>query len=391
MIAGPGRTSGTSAGPAAKRVGFLELFFDLVFVFAVTQLVGLLHGDHTSAGWGRAALMMWLVWWAWSQYTWAGNAIDLERRTTRLALLVATGAMLVAAAAIPTAFDGGGLWFAVPYAAVRLLGLACYWFGLRDEPAHRSALRTYLPIAVSSPVLILAAGGSDPAVRTAVWCLAIIVDIASAFAAGRGEFRVDPGHFAERHGLIVIIALGESVIATGSTATDVGLDGAVIALLAVGFVAVAGLWWAYFDWVHHAAETRLATEPDHRRRSNLARDLFTFGHLPIVAGTVVFAAAVEEALLHPTEPLGSFAATALAVGPALVLAGFVVGNFRATGRVLHARLAGVVAVPIVAAAGSRISALAGTTAAAATIVAVTAVEAAARAHASRRAGRGSLA
>jgi low temperature requirement protein LtrA len=370
-----------TTGLSVKRVGFLELFFDLVFVFAVTQLVGLLHDDHTPAGWGRAALMMWLIWWAWSQYTWAGNAIDLDRRPTRIGMLVATGAMLGAAAAIPTAFDDPGAWFAVPYTVVRLLGLALYWYGLRGEPAHRAALRTYVPIAVISPLLILVGGSVDGTLRIALWCLAIVIDVASVLAAGRGEFRVDPGHFAERHGLIVIIALGESVIALGATATDVGLDRDVIALLAVAFVAVAGLWWAYFDWVHRAAEARLVTESDHTRRSTLARDLFTLGHLPIVAGTVVFAVAIEEALLHPTEPLSPFAVTALAVGPALYLSGFVLGNLRATGRILPTRLVGLIVIVAIAVfAAPHISALASTAAVAAAIIAIAAIEGATHSH-----------
>jgi low temperature requirement protein LtrA len=367
--------------PTAKRVGFLELFFDLVFVFAVTQLVTLLHGDHTAAGWGRAGIMMWLIWWAWSQYTWAGNAIDLDRRTTRIWMLVATGAMLGAAAAIPAAFDGRGAWFALPYAAVRLVGLALYWYGLSGDPAHRSALRTYLPIAIISPLLVLAGGMVDDGARIVLWCLAIVIDVASALAAGRGEFHVDAAHFAERHGLIIIIALGESIIATGATATDVGLTRYVVALLAVAFGAVAGLWWTYFDWVHHAAEARLVDESNHRGRSTLARDLFTFGHLPIVAGTVVFAAAIEEALLHPTEPLNTFGTTALAVGPALYLAGFVIGNLRATGRILHTRLVGLIAIVTIAiAAGPRIGALASIAAVGAAIVALAAVEGATHRH-----------
>jgi low temperature requirement protein LtrA len=365
----------TAPEPAAKRVGFLELFFDLVFVFAVTQLVGLLHADHTAAGWGRAAVMMWLVWWAWSQYTWAGNAIDLDRRGTRVWFLVATATMLAAAAAIPFAFGDDGGWFAIPYTGVRLLGLALYWFGRRDDSAHRAALRTYLPLASVGPVLILVGGALGGTARIVMWTIAILVDISSAASAGRGEFDLDPAHFAERHGLIVIIALGESVIAVGATASDVGLSIDVAALVAVAFAAVAGLWWTYFDWVHAAAERRLAREPDPRRRSSLARDLFTFGHLPIVAGTVVFAAAVEEALLHPTDPLDSFAITALATGPALYLAGFVIGNRRATGSILTTRLVGLVAVvAAVAVLGPRASAILSVAAVAATIIAIAAVE-----------------
>jgi low temperature requirement protein LtrA len=361
--------------PGAKRVGYLELFFDLVFVFAVTQLVGLLHDEHDAAGWGRAALMLWLVWWAWSQFAWTGNAVDLDGRARRVAILLATGAMLVAAASIPVAFETDALWFAAAYVLVRLVGLSLYWVGLRADRAHQAALRTYLPVALVSPALVLAGGFVHGDARVLLWVLAMVVDVASVLAAGRGEFRVDPGHFAERHALIVIVALGETVVAIGATADEVGLDRSVIALVAVSFVAVAALWWCYFDWVQAAAERRLEHEPDHRRRGHLARDLYTFGHLPIVAGTVVFAAAIEEALLHPTDPLDAFATTALAVGPALYLAGFVAGNLRATGRLLGTRAAGLVAVVVAAVAlGPRVDAIVTVGLVAAVVVGVAAVE-----------------
>jgi low temperature requirement protein LtrA len=171
----------------------------------------------------------------------------------------------------------------------------------------------------------------------------------------------------------------------------IGVTEPAIALLAVAFVAVAGLWWAYFDWVHGAAEARLVTEPDHTRRSSLARDLFTLGHLPIVAGTVVFAVAIEEALLHPSEPLNPFAVTAVAVGPALYLSGFVLGNLRATGRILSTRLAGlIVIVAIAALAAPHISALASTAAVAAAMIAIAAIEGATHSHDRRLANSDAL-
>ena len=340
-----------------KRVGFLELFFDLVFVFAITQLVSVLHDDHSATGWARAGILLWLVWWAWSQYTWTANAVDVDGRTTRLFLLAATLAMLLAASAMPQAFDDDGLAFALPYVAVRLLGLGLYRFGQRGT-IDRAALRTYLPVALGGPVLVLVGGLLDGTPRTIVWTVAIATDLASVIAAGRGEFRIDPHHFVERHGLIVIIALGESVIAVGATATDVGLTSTVTLLVAVAFVAVAAMWWCYFDWVHGAIQERLAREDDGRRRGHLARDLCTLGHLPIVAGIVVVAAAIEEALLHPDEPLPWFGATALALGGGLYLAGFVIGNLRATGRVLVPRLVGLVVVVVGALAfGTRIDPL----------------------------------
>jgi low temperature requirement protein LtrA len=285
--------------------------------------------------------------------------------------------MLAAAAAIPAAFDDGssGLTFAAPYVAVRLIGLGLYWVGLKGDREHQAALRTYVPVQLVSPLLVLIGGALDDPWRVGFWTVAILVDVASVAAAGRGDFRVDPAHFAERHGLIVIIALGESVIAIGATATELGITRDVGLLVAVAFVAVAGLWWCYFDWVHAAAEARLAGEPDHRRRAHLARDLYTLGHLPIAAGIVVFATAIEEALLHPTEGLDTFGIAALAVGPSLYLAGFVAGNLRATGHLLVTRTLGLVGVLVTGiVGGNALSALAAVALVAAVIVAVAAIE-----------------
>lgn len=184
------------------------------------------------------------------------------------------------------------------------------------------------------------------------------MDVASALLAGRGEFRIAPGHFAERHALIVIIALGESVIAVGITASGLAPSAKLVTAVALGFAVIASMWWTYFDWVSRAAEECLAGETDHRQRSSLARDLYTFGHLPIVAGSVVFAVAVEEVIAHPEESLPVFGLTAMAVGLALFLIGFLFGNARAGSGLLTERLvAAVVVVLVVVALGPDVSAL----------------------------------
>lgn len=350
---------GTLAHEESKRTSFLELFFDLVFVFAITQIARTLHDDHSARGWLEAGLVMWLVWWAWSQYTWAANAIDLDRRPTRVAMLVVTGVTLLAAVSIPDAFTSYGAWFAVPYVLVRLIGLGLQWAGRADDPTHRAALRTYTPVAVVSPLVVLVGGLVDDAIRPWVWLAAVLIDVASVLAAGRGEFRVAPAHFAERHALIVIIAFGESVIAVGATAAGLPPTGQMVGVAAASFAVVASLWWAYFDWVQAAAEARLTSEADHRRRGRLARDLYTLAHLPIVAGTVVFAVGVEQAVLHPELHLDAFGLAAVAVGLGLYQVGFVVGNYRATRRVFVERVAALAgSVALVVLLGSSLSALA---------------------------------
>jgi low temperature requirement protein LtrA len=364
-------------GAVPKRASFLELFFDLVFVFAVTQIAATLHADHSARGWVEAGLLLWLVWWAWSQYTWAANAIDVDEPQTRVAMLVVTGVTLLAAVSIPDAFAADGGWFAVPYVAVRLLGLGLYWAGLRDQPEHRAALRTYLPVAVLSPLVVLVGGFVDADMRVWVWLVAVAVDVASVAAAGRGEFRVEPAHFAERHGLIVIIALGESIIAVGATAADVEPSVALVTAAAAAFAIVATLWWAYFSGFQATVEHALVREPDHRRRGHLARDVFTLGHLPIVAGTVMFAVGVEEAVLHPDEHLEPFGRWAVGLGLVLVQLGLAAAAYRSGRVVLVARVVAVGAVTLlVAVAGGVVSSLALTVALAVVLVALAGLEAA---------------
>jgi low temperature requirement protein LtrA len=361
-----------ATAPSEKRTSYLELFFDLVFVFAITQIVARLHDDHTAAGWVQAALVLWLVWWAWSQFTWAGTAIDLERRSVRLAMLVVTGLALLAGIAIPDAFAPRGAWFAVPYALVRLAGLSLQWVGLRHDPAGRAALASYTPIAIVGPAIVLAGGLLPPSARTWVWAGAVVIDLLSVIAAGRGEFRVAPGHFAERHALITIIALGESIIAVGATADELPPSPRILGVAAVGFAIIATMWWSYFDRAQQWGEERLVAEQDARRQGRLARDLYTLGHLPVIAGTVVFAAGVEEVVLHADEPFDVFTRWAVGAGLALFLVGLVLGEVRSHDEVPVERVVAAVAVPaIVVAAGAAWPAL-GTLALLAALLAVTA-------------------
>lgn len=262
---------------------------------------------------------------------------------------------------------------------VRLGALALYWAGLRHDPEHQAALRSYLPVAVISPAVILAGAAAPESVRQWVWLAAVAIDVASALAGGRGEFHVSPGHFAERHALFVIIALGEAVVGVGATLAGLEVTPVVVGTTAAAFLIVASQWWGYFDWVQEAAEDRLAGEADLRRRGHLARDLFTFGHLPVVLGTVVLAAGLEHALAHPDEALDVTGRTMVGVGLGLFLAGFVAGNLRATGRLLPERIAaGVAVAAAVTLVAPHVTASVLLGLLAATLVAVAAVETARR-------------
>lgn len=339
---------------ALKRVTPLELFFDLVYVFAVTEVAALLEEGPSWPDAGRGALALGLMWWAWSQFTWAANAVDVEGRPSRLVLLASTLASFFLALSVPTAFAGGGLRFGAAYLAVRFLGLGLYWVGLRNDPEHRAALRTFLPLATVAPLVALAGGMASPAARPWVWAGALALEVGAATMAGRGAFRVASAHFAERHGLFVIIALGETIVAVGVAAAHLAPSAPLLGAAGLAVGGAAALWWTYFDrsaeeW-EHAVEA-LPVEG----RGRLARDTYTLLHYPIVAGIVAYAVAVEHAVAHPGDPLGAETRAALAAGIGLVLAGIAAARARAGLPAGWVRTAvGVAVIAAWAAAGARL-------------------------------------
>jgi low temperature requirement protein LtrA len=326
-----------------RRTTFLELMFDLIFVFAVAEVAAFVRNDGGGAAYGKAAVLFGLVWWAWSLFTWMGNLVDIDLRPNRLAMMVVTVLAFSMALALPAALGEAGVWFALTYAGVRLIGNLLYWYWMRDDPVGRAGLTAFVPLSTVSPALVVAGGFLVPEVRLWVWAAALLVDIASAVNAGKAVFRVSPAHFAERHSLFVIIALGEVVVATGLAVAGAGPETSSVVAAAVVVVGALVLWWSYFDWVQQAAERRLRLSEE-RHRGRVARDLFSFLHFPIVAGIIGYAVAAEEIALHPADPLEPLAAVGLAGGIGLFLLGFVMGNWRASGQVLWERLAAVVAV-----------------------------------------------
>lgn len=331
-----------------KRAGFLELFFDLVFVFGITQVTALLLADTSTLGFLRAALVFGLLWWAWSAYTWLTNAIDIERSIVRLLILCAMAGSFFMALAVPEAYGSDGLWFAVPYAVVRVLQVALYAEGLRSAPQQ---LRAFLPLApwfLVSPALVLVGGAVDHPARAWLWAASLAIDITGTLVANRGStgWRVSPAHFAERYGLFMIIVLGETVVATGLGAREIERDGIFVVSVVVAFAAVATLWWAYFGFTQGAAERTLTRTPV-ERRGPLARDMYTLGHFPIALGIVFMAVAGEKTLAHPDDPLSPGGRVALGVGAAVFLLGFAFVRWRAIRKVAWERLAaGTVALAL---------------------------------------------
>ncbi|HEU0335188.1 MAG TPA: low temperature requirement protein A [Gaiellaceae bacterium] len=323
-----------------RRTSYLELFFDLVFVFAITQVTALILGDPSAGGFLRAALVLGLVYWAWSGYAWMTNAIDIGSAGVRLAVVAATAGSLFVALAVPHAYEDQALWFAVPYLVVRVVHVLLYGYGLRADPAHQAALRKLAPWFLVAPAIVLLGAFLDGDARTAVWGLSLAIDVGGALAVGTAGFRVSPSHFAERYGLFVIIALGESIVAVGVGAAESERDVLFATAVAVGFAGVAGLWWSYFDIPARGAERTLTATPA-ERRGPFARDVFTICHYPFVLGVILYAVAGEKMLEHPDEPLSTAGRWALGLGIAATLAAMVLARFRAVRAVAWERVAGI--------------------------------------------------
>jgi low temperature requirement protein LtrA len=343
--------------PPGQRVTFLELFFDLVFVYAVTQIVGFIRDRHSIGSYAAAALIFLIVWWAWSQFTWLGNAIDMDDRWHRVAVLAASGTAFFMARALPDAFRDGAPWFTVSYGLTMAIGLSLYWWGLRDDRDHQRALNSYLPIVIPATLIVAVAGFVAPGARTLVYLVAVVGLAASGAAAERGgAFRITASHFAERHSLIVIVALGESLIAVGVAASGLESTARSAAAIVVGVVGVLALWWAYYDWFAGKTEQHMHDTPLERRAS-YARDAYTFGHYPLVFGIVAFAVAIEEAVAHPKQPLETFALFGLGAGIALYLVTTAVVHLRSGGGVLGERIAAAMAMALLAAVSTDLDAI----------------------------------
>jgi low temperature requirement protein LtrA len=313
-----------------QRVTPLELFFDLVVVFAITQVTGFLSDDPTWGGLLRGLLLLGALWWAWAAYAWLTNTLNPEEGAVRLAVFGAIAAMLIVSLAAPNAFGADGVAFGVAYFIVRALHLVLYAIAGRGDRDLLRAVVRILPTAILGPALLVIAGFFDETAQLALWGAALAIDYLGVLVGHMRGWRVSPEHFVERHGLVVIIALGESIVAIGFGAAGMPLDAGLIAAALLGMAVVASLWWSYFDWVAFVAQARLA-EATGAERAALARDLYSYLHLPMVAGIVLFALGLKTTLADIDDSLRTIPALGLCGGVALYLLAHVALRLRIGG------------------------------------------------------------
>jgi low temperature requirement protein LtrA len=314
----------------AERVMPLELFFDLVFVLALTQCTALMVDHPHWDGLGQSVVVLLLLWWAWTGYAWLTSVIDPEDGPARLVLVAAMAGLLVAALAVPEAFGGRAVEFVLAYAAVRVAHIGLFLVASREDAQLRLSITGFAGSTAVAVALLLAGaiiGGTGQAV---LWLAAIILDLGWAFLFRSSGWRLVPEHFAERHGLIVIVALGESIVALGVGA-DVAFSLSVVGAAILGVALVFEYWWIYFDVVAIANVRRLVRAQAGRVQNEMARDVYSYLHFPLVAGIELSAFALHEALRHPDEPLHSVPAFALLGGIAIYLLGHVAIRLRGAG------------------------------------------------------------
>jgi low temperature requirement protein LtrA len=338
-----------------KRVAPLELFFDLVFVFALTQVTALMSNHPTWRGLGQGILVLSALWWAWAAYAWLTNYVAAEEDRERLLMLAVMGAFLVTALAAPEAFDEHALEFALAYAAARWLHIFIF-AEANDDIDAGEAIRRLARTALPAPALLIIAAFLDGAPQALLWAVALAMDFAGPYVFGVRGFRVSPGHFAERFSLIVIIALGESIVAIG-TGLHGQLELETIGAALLGLVIAFGLWWAYFDVVAIVAE-RHFRESEGMTRLRLARDSYSYLHLPMIAGIVLLALGVKKTLGHVGEPLETIPAVALFGGIALYYAGHVGFRLRNVRTLNRPRLVALIVCLALIPVGTEVDALA---------------------------------
>jgi low temperature requirement protein LtrA len=334
----------------------LELFFDLVFVFAITQVTGFIAHDATWTTLVEGLAILAVLWFGWESYVWLANRAASDEGAMRVVLLAAMAALIVASLAVPRAFGADGVVFGVAFLAVRCMHLVAFLVVAREDPELRGVVWRLASTVLPAAALLVVAGALDGTAQALCWAGALGVDYGGLVARGTEGWRVIAGHFAERHGLMIIIALGESIVSVGVGAGRLALDAGIVGAALLGGAVAAAMWWAYFDVVALVAERRLRAAPP-PEQVRIARDSYTYLHLPMVAGIVLFALGVKKLLGDVDAHLDAVPATALCAGPALYFLALSAFKRRNIGSFNYPRLVAAAVLIALAPAATAIPAL----------------------------------
>ena len=360
--------------PVGERASVtpLELFFDLVFVFTLTQVTALMAADPTLRGLLRGVLVLSMLWWCWVGYAWLGNVVRADEGIVRLVMFAAMIAMFVAAVTIPEVFDDlpGGLHgpivLAAAYFAVRLMHLLLFLAASKDDDGLRRQVLRFAPSMMVGTGLLLVASQFTGPVQTALWAAALLGDYVGTLLAGASGWRLrSPSHFAERHGLVIIVALGESIVSIGIGVTALPISWPIVVASALGLSVCAALWWAYFDVVALVAE-RVLTKASGEQQARLGRDSYSYLHLPMIIGIVLLALGLKKVLGYVggadghtlADPLYGVPLIALYGGPALYLLAHVAFRLRNVHTVNRQRVIGALLLLALIPVASQLPALA---------------------------------
>ncbi|TSE00826.1 low temperature requirement protein A [Skermania sp. ID1734] len=358
--------------PERASVSQLELYFDLVFVYAITQVTDLLGEQTTAKNVLRAVLVLSVLWWAWVGYAWLGNVVRADEGIVRIAMFAATAAAFITALTIPEAFDdlpgglSGPVVFALGYFCIRAIHIAMFWLISGSDAQLRRQVIRWVPSVVIGTVVLLIASQTSGWVQTLLWALALVGDYLGTLFAGEGWRLRSPGHFAERHGLMVIVAIGESIVSIGVGVAHLPISWPIIVASLLGLTVSGLMWWAYFDTASLAIEQELGSA-EGQRQIKLARNVYSFGHLPMIIGIVGVSLGLADVLnyvgnahLHSlTDALYGIPLFCLYGGVALYLAALVFTKWYATGAVGTNRIAAIVAILVLIPLAAALPAMAG--------------------------------
>jgi low temperature requirement protein LtrA len=335
----------------------LELFFDLVFVFALTRVTDWMADDPTLTAVVRGLLILGVMWWSWVGYAWLGNVVRADEGLMRVGLFAASAAVFIAAVAIPEAFDdlpgglSGPVVFALAYFCVRAVHLGLFWLVSEDDAQLRGQVVRWIPSVVAGTAFLLAASQAHGTAQTLLWAAALVGDYVGTLLAGTAWRLRSPGHFAERHGLIVIVALGESIVSIGIGVAALPVSLPIIAACVLGLAVTGALWWAYFDVTALLAERALSASRGAHRIA-LARGGYTFLHLPMVVGVIMMSLGLKKVLGYVggdeghrlTDPIHGLPLVALYGGAVVYLLAHVAFKAYLTGAVSRGRILTVAAL-----------------------------------------------